>query len=507
MNTQSRTIASITNIIYGILSQILVLLLGFAGRTIFIHYLSVEYLGINGLFSNILTILSLADLGLGTAVIYSLYKPLAQKDYDKVAALTNFYKKVYQKIALAVLVFGLILLPFLDTIVNLQNKIDNLYLYYILFVINSSISYLYVYKTSIITADQKSYLLKKYYVYSNILKFILQIFVLINFQSFTLYLIANIFGTFINNYWGAKKAERLYELNDKVLKIDNIEKKSIFENVKSMFIYRISGIALNNITNICMSVFVGTVWVGYYSNYSMIVNGINSFLLIVISALQTSVGNFVNTEKIEKQFTLYEVLNFAINCLLGIVVVMLYTYTDKFIELWIGKEYVLSQTTLILIILNFWLPNVLAVNWIFRETTNMFMRVKYVILVTATFNLFFMVILGPKFFMEGVLIAPILARLCTNFWYEPYLLYKVYFKEKFIKYIKKVSLYVIYFTLLAVLNNYFYNYIKIINFLDLLLCSLVNLVLLVLIIFISFYSSQEFNYLRSNLFNILLHKK
>ena len=304
MNTQSRTIASITNIIYGILSQILVLLLGFAGRTIFIHYLSVEYLGINGLFSNILTILSLADLGLGTAVIYSLYKPLAQKDYDKVAALTNFYKNVYQKISLAVLVFGLILLPFLDIIVNLQNKIDNLYLYYILFVVNSSISYLYVYKTSIIIADQKSYLLKKYYVYSNVIKFILQGVVLISFQSFTLYLIVNILSTFINNYWGAQKAEQLYKLNNKVPEIDDNEKKCIFENVKAMFIYRISGIALNNITNICMSVFVGTIWVGYYSNYGMLVNSINSFLLIVISALQTSVGNFVNTEKIEKQFTL-----------------------------------------------------------------------------------------------------------------------------------------------------------------------------------------------------------
>ena len=186
---------------------------------------------------------------------------------------------------------------------------------------------------------------------------------------------------------------------------------------------------------------------------------------------------------------------------------MLYTYTDTFIELWIGKEFVLSSTLLILIILNFWLPNVLAVNWIFRETTNMFMRVKYVILVTATFNLFFMVILGPKFLMEGILIAPILARLCTNFWYEPYLLYKIYFKERFVKYIKKVSLYVIYFAVLAVLNNYFCSKIKIIDFLELFLCSFVNLLLLILIVFLSFYSTKEFNYFRSNLLTIIAHKK
>ena len=159
---QSRTKNSFRNILFSLANQLITILLGFVNRSVFIWTLGVGYLGISGLFSDILTMLSLADLGFGVALTYSMYKPLAEKDYDRLAALTGLYRRVYRIIALAVTVIGLALVPFLKYLINLKHPIPHITLYYLMFLANTVASYLVVYKTSILTADQKDYLLKKY---------------------------------------------------------------------------------------------------------------------------------------------------------------------------------------------------------------------------------------------------------------------------------------------------------------------------------------------------------
>ena len=205
MKEKSRTFNSIRNIIFSVGVQIGTILITFLSRTIFIKILGSEYLGINGLFTNVLTILSLAELGIGNAIVYSMYKPIANKDEEKIAALMNFYKNIYRIIAIIILVLGTAIIPFLKYIINTDAEIEHLYLYYILFLTNTVSSYFFIYKSSMIIADQKLYIQKTYHFIQIIVQFILQVIILLITHNYTLYLIVQILCTIGNNLALSKK--------------------------------------------------------------------------------------------------------------------------------------------------------------------------------------------------------------------------------------------------------------------------------------------------------------
>lgn len=503
MEKQSRIKNSLRNIVFGVGGQCLILLFSFISRTVFIKYLGVEYLGINGLFYNILFVLNLADLGLGTAVTYSLYKPLAENNIKKINTLVLFYKNIYRKIALAVFVFGLLLVPFLDKIINLETNIEYITIYYLLYVVNSAISYLFVYKTTIIFAAQKDYILKKYSILTSVLNFVLQILSLTIFQSFILYLLSMIITTFINNFLGAKKAEKLYLRNDNnVEKISDIEKREIFSNVKSMFIYRVSGVIMNNTTNIFISIFIGTVWVGYYSNYLMLITGITSFTNIISNALQASVGNLVCTAPIKKQCEIYYDMNFLVYAIIGIISIVFFSFVDSFIIVWLGKDFVLNNEIVLLTVLNFFIPNVLRTTSIFRDTTKLFKKTKYVFLFTAILNLVFIFLLENNFGLAGILIAAVLARLLTNFWYEPYWLSKMHFEENPINYFKKITKYIVILLCIGTVNKYFMSFIEFENMMSVIVGSIIDLIIISVVYSIIFCKTKEFEYVK----NIVVEK-
>ena len=207
---QSRIKNTSRNFIYSIIFQIVKIALVFIGRIIFVKKLGAAYLGIEGLFSNILSILSLADLGMTTALMYSLYKPLAENNKEKITEYMNYFRKVYINIALIVGIIGIILIPFLKYFVNLPSAMPNIYLYYILILLNTVISYLFIYKTTLLSADQKMYIINKYDTLFQFILFFLRLGILLFTNSFTLYLIANIICTFLSNLLKVRETEKIY---------------------------------------------------------------------------------------------------------------------------------------------------------------------------------------------------------------------------------------------------------------------------------------------------------
>ena len=312
---ESRIKKTTKNIFFSFVFQFVTIALVFANRIIFVKILGATYLGINGLFSNILSILSLADLGLNTALMYSLYKPLATDDKKLISKYVNYFGKVYNYIALAVLFLGIFLTPFLKYLVNLPEEVSYIYLYYYLLLINSVISYLFVYKTTILSADQKMYIINKYDTCFQVILFILHVIVLIITKSFALYLTCNIICTLISNLLKVHKTKKLYpyiiELKNEEL--DKEERRKIFENVSSSFFYNIGGVIQSNTDNILISVFVGTITVGYFSNYSTIITSITSFVSLIFTSLKASLGSFVVSKDKVKQLDMFnnlEVYNY-----------------------------------------------------------------------------------------------------------------------------------------------------------------------------------------------------
>lgn len=448
MNSESRKLNSIRNIIFGYGNQILTLLLSFIGRTVFIKVLGEDYLGINGLFSDVLTMLSMADLGFGTAMVYSFYKPIAEHDEKRIAALIHFYKRIYNWIAFVVAVVGVMLIPFLKYLVNLDQGIPHLKIYYLFFLANTVISYLFVYKTSIINASQKNYLISQYQAIVNVVKTVVQIVALLVFHNYFIYLFIAIAATLANNLIASCKADQLYpEIRKSHEELDTESKKSIFENMKSIFLYKVSGVLLNGTDNTLISIIVGTVWVGIYSNYNMIITAVNNFVNTLFSSVTASIGNVIVTEKSGKRYEVFKVMQMISLMIAATTVVIMYSVMNDLIFVWLGERFVLSNQILIAIMCNFYLGNILRPIWSYREATGLYMQTKYIMLIAAGINLVLSIVWGNLFGMSGIIFASAVSRLATYFWYEPKLLFKNYFEksvgEFYIAIVKNIFLVVV----------------------------------------------------------------
>ena len=429
LNKESRTINASKNASSAFLNKFVILLLAFVSRRFFIKYIGVHYLGINGLFANILTLLSMADLGLGTAMNVSLYKPIAEGDTRKISALLNYFRRIYYVIAAAVMGIGMCLIPFLKYIVNMDQNIPHLYLYYVLFVIKSAVSYLFVYKSSIIRADQRQYTVNSVDVYVNIIKVILEIIAICLFKKYLIYLLLEVGGVVAHNLAVSYIADKSYPFIADKAEIRPEEKKGIFTDVSSIFLYKISYSLLNGTDNVLMSIIVGTIYVGLYSNYLTIIHNLEQFIGMLFSSLTASIGNLVATESPEHRYETYKAMQMVSFWICGIVSVCLFYLMQDFIAIWVGRELLLDDLTMVAIVFNLFFSTCMQPIWTFREGTGMYKQIRYIMFATAILNLILSIVLGKIMGVSGILFATSISKLCTYFWYEPNILFRDFFHK------------------------------------------------------------------------------
>lgn len=425
----NRRYNAIKNIIYNIGNQILTLILAFVSRTIFIWGLGMEYLGLNGLFSDVLGLLSMADLGFGVAMAYSFYQPLANNDEKKLSGLVNFYKKAYRIIAVLVLIIGVILIPFLPYLINLDGTIDSIRLYYLLSLANVAASYLMVFRTAILSADQKNYEVVKIQLIVSIVRTVIQILAIIIFKNYTIYLLIAIISTLVGNIIASKKSSKIYYFLDSQEQLKLSERKEILKNISSVFIYKIANISLNATDNIIISALFGTIFVGIYSNYLLIQSRLVIFYSLIFSSITAGIGNVFVTEKPEKRLEIF-LCEQSISSIVSMVIVPCYvSLVNSFIGVWIGKEYTFDLFVLLAIGLNLFFSCVLQPLWTFREASGLYDRIKWNMIACAVLNIILSILLGKLLGVSGVIFATSLSRILTYLWYEPYLLFSFFFNS------------------------------------------------------------------------------
>lgn len=456
--TESRTTNSIKNIAFSLFNQLLNIFLTFVSRKVFITCLSVEYLGISGLFGDIFSMLCLADLGFGTAMTFSMYQPLAEKNYDRLAGLINLYKKVYRIIALAITVIGLSLIPFLPYLVNTETEIEHLTWYYILMLANVVASYFVVYKTSIISADQKGYLTTKYTSIFSIVRTVLQIIFLLITHNYTIYLIIQVAFTYITNFFNSYIAQKYYPYIKKNIILPKEETRGIFNNIKSVFLYKLSSVLITATDNTLISIIVSTTAIGYYSNYTIISNKIYNIVNVIFYSLTASIGNLIIKENQERRFQIFEIMQSVSLILSTFCLTCLLFLQEDFISLWLGENFLLDKLILYAILTNFYFSIVLMPIWIFREATGLYQKTKYIMLVTAVINVFLSIILGELIGLAGIIFATSISRLVTYFWYEPFLLFKKYFGKScfiyFLGIIKSIIITIVIFCITYIISGF-----------------------------------------------------
>ncbi len=434
---ESRTKKVKRNIGTSIVQNIINLLISMVGRIVFARVLTVSYFGVSGLFSNVINVLSIADLGMSTAMMYRLYKPISEHDEAKIVALVSFFKRIFLLIAGAIFGIGMALIPFLKYIINLPENIPHLYLFYILNLLGTVMTYLFVYRTVLVSADQKNYLLVRSNIIFKIITFILQMIALILFKSYFIYLVIAVCVNLVNNLYQNHIALKLYPFLRaiKPLKLDKDELKAIFIDIKALFLYKVCGVIQTNTDSILISVFVGTIVVGYYSNYLMIISQIITFLGIIFGNLKASIGNKLASESsVDSAYKLYQILELLNYWLVLGCSIAIFVLSGPFLKLCFGEEYVLPNNVVFAIILNFYTSNIRQTLWAYRETTGIFKQTQYTTMVTAVCNIATSFIGGYLWGLFGIIIATVFSRMIYAWWKEPLVLYRKCFNRSPIKY-------------------------------------------------------------------------
>lgn len=443
MKEESRTKLSIKNVSFSLITQITTIILNYVCRLVFVKTLSQEYLGVNGLFSNILTIFSLAELGIGSAIIYAMYKPIANENNEMIKKYMNFYKKCYRIIALIILIIGLFILPNLQFFINNENNIKNLQLIYVLYLLDSVFSYLCVYKSSILNAMQKNYICNYYQIICKIMMTFLMIISLIIFKNFIIYLIIQVLFKLITNILISRKADKMYPYikDTKGCELEKTEKKSIFKNVYALFCNQIGTVLINGTDNIIISKYVNLVAVGLYSNYYLVTSAVTNFIGQVFNAIVASVGNLGAKDEEDKTYKLFNKIHFINFLIVSFCSISISCCINTFIHVSFGNTFVLDNLTVIIIIINFYLATMKNVIGTFKFALGIFWSDKYCTLIRALINIVVSIILAKKIGIAGVFLGTLISDVLTTFWYQPYILFKKglnksvsrYFKD-FIKY-------------------------------------------------------------------------
>lgn len=458
MKNKSRSFNATINFSFGAITQVLNIIISFIVRTIFIKMLSAEYLGINGLFSNILSILSFAELGIGNAIIYNMYKPIADNDKEKIKSLMQLYKKAYITIGTLMLIVGLLIIPFMGLIIKDPPAIsENLILIYVLFLLNTVLSYFFAYKRSLISGNQKDYILNVYKIAFLIIKNGLQILVLVLYKNYLLYLIIQLGFVFAENYITSKKADKLYPyLKEKdIIELKKEETTKIFSDVKALVYYKIGSVVLNGTDNIIITRMLGLALVGVVSNYNLIIVSIVGIIGTALSGFTSSIGNLnASASKEDKQRVFNQTFLIGV-WIYGFACIELLILLDPFIKLWAGTKYLLPYMATVALVLHTYINGIQFAAYTYRTTCGLYTKGKYSPIIASILNIFLSILLCKVMGIAGIFFATSISRLVTTTILDPYLVYKYEFNDKVNKYYLKYICY----TLIVIFNFFICNFV------------------------------------------------
>lgn len=454
--SESRAANVKRNIIWGNIGSGCSLILQVISRTAFIAFLGMDYLGINGLFSNVLGLLAFSELGIGMAMNYSLYKPIAENDTEKIKSLMKMYKIAYRWIAIIISVIGILIIPLLPYLVNGEYDCNDIYVYYLIFLFNTVSSYFVTYKYAYVMALQKQYIITNA---DTVLNFCVQIFqtiIIILFRNFLLYLIVQaVFGILqkvIMVLYINRRFPILVEKN--IQPLDKETKDSIKTNVKALIIHKIGDASVHQTDNIVISFFISTVAVGIMSNYIMVQRAVAKFTDAIFNSFTASFGNLITSENREKQEKILDQYTFLGFWIFGFVTVAFISLSQPLFVLWgqiTHKNMLVDNLTMFLYFITVYLGGQSLTLYNFKVAAGIFDDDKWVAMVQAVVNLIVSVIAVLWIGLPGVYVGTIVQRMVAIIW-KPQIVYHKQFKKKAYSYFYKFFKYGATVSIACVLN-------------------------------------------------------
>jgi len=493
----SRIKQTLKNVAFGIVGNLVTLALSFFLRTVFIYMLGTTYLGVNSLFTSVLSILSFSELGICVAMNYSLYKPVADNDRHKIKLLMSFYKKAYRVVALIITLMGLGIYPFLGVLTRTDLGDHNISIYYFIFLFNTVSTYFVSYKFSLVNVEQKSYIYTNINTIASAMITVAQIIVLCVYKNFLAYLLTNSLLGLLQKIYINHYLNRLYpylkeESNEKLPKEDlGLIKK----NVGALVWHKIGEMSVYQTDNIIISAFVNITTVGIISNYNLIMSSVTRMINIVLDAAIPSFGNLMTAASVEKKYELFKVYRFIAFWLYGFSALAFYFLLTPFVTLWIGIDNTISEVVVFLIVLNYYMVgHRVCINNI-KIAGGIFSEDKYVSLMQAVVNLVVSILFVKLIGLPGVYIGTITQGTLSTI-IRPIIVYKKAFNISSIEYFKDSIRYVVPLIISAAILFYVKKQIlTVLNFGNFFILVSFVAVIPNTIILIFNYKRKEFKYL------------
>lgn len=445
-----RTENAIRNSMSAIVSQAAAVAAKALTQVVFVRTLNAEYLGINGLFGNILTMLSLAELGAGSAILYNLYEPVAKGDEKRIKELMNFYRSAYIKIGFFVFIAGMALMPWLGVLMKEQPDIEGLQLIYALYVINNAVSYFFVYKQAVLIASQQNYIIMRTGIVKNVVTNAVQIMILLLTHEFLAYLSVSILAAIIGNVVNSYIADSQFPyLKGNKEYLDKSKRRAVYRDMYAMMAHKLGGVIVTGTDNLLLSAFIGVEAVGLYSNYVIILTSVKGFLNQVYESLLSSIGNLVHTESGEAVYLVYKKLYLMGFWITSLIAIGFACLANPVIRLAFGEGYVLDRKVVFLMALNFYVTDLSGMRAVpnkFKNAYGLFWQDRYKPYFESVLNLAASVFLLKTCGFAGVLLGTLFSTLCTCFWIEPYVLFRYGFQKSIREYFKSYAGYLFLFT-------------------------------------------------------------
>lgn len=483
--------------------------LGLGYRYLFLKTLAIEYLGINGLFSNILGVLSLAELGIANSIVYRLYEPISKEDVNRVGELMGFFRQAYLLIGLVIMFVGLAITPFLQFLIKDTSEIPsdvNLYVVFLLFLLQSCSSYLFAHKLTLLIADQKQYLHSIVITIITIIRYVVQYCILISSRDYTLTLVSGIAVTVVLNWvfslLVSKRYRSVFQVKSKLGKQD---RNAIYKDTSAAMLHKIGGTVLSSTDNILLSKYIGLAVTGLYANYSMIISSLFGVVNMFFSGFTPSLGNAHAVLDKDSRYKLYKKTLYINFLVIGLTTVCIFGLIDDFLLLWLRKAYFLEKSVVVLLSINYYINGTRIISSSYTTACGLFVRDKIRPVIEATLNLLISIVALKLIGLGGIFLGTIISSLLTAFWREPLLLYKYAFEKSVADYWKQYIKSVIVVVLSSLIVHLFVNRMIIVNgnlllwLLKALICSAVFL----LIHFLFYCKTEEYRYILSQVKMVL----
>lgn len=492
----TRTQNAVRNIIWGIIEKCTTLLLPFLTRTVLIKVLGSEYLGLNSLFTSILSVLSISELGIGTAIVFSMYRPIAEDDNNMLCALLNLYKKMYHIIGMIILVGGLAVAPFLSKLIKGSYPEDiNIYILYFIYLLNTVLSYfLFAYKASLFSAYNRNDLASKRTTIITLISNVLQIVSLLLIKNYYAYVIIVPLATILTNITNAILANKMFPNITCKGQISKEVKKGIKKRITGLISFKIYNVVFTSVDTIVISAFLGLTPLAIYNNYYYVQNAIVGFLIIVTASITAGIGNKMVTNSKEDNYKDFKNFNFANGWITSWCSVCLFCLYQHFMNWWVGEELMLSFDTMTLMVLYFLLPRITTMTYTYREAAGLWWEDRFRPLVSTAANLIINLILVRHIGMNGVLISTLLCTIFINVPWGTIILFKNYFMKSPLEYFLQTVFYLAVTSVAAFITLVICNFLPSIGFLIMLVKGLICVIVPNIVFLIFYHRMKEFEY-------------